>query len=884
MLQEWIEATWLRAKALIKRRQLDSDLDEELRFHLAMREEKFQAQGAASGASRSAARRRFGNLILLKEACRDMWTFRSIEIFFQDVRYGARMLRKNPGFTIVAVLTLALGIGANTAIFSVIDAVLLRPLPFPQPEQLVGVYATLPEQGIFHNGTSYMNFQDWRSQNQVFEEMAAYQEDGLTLTGAGEPQALNAAVATPGLFPLLRVHPLLGRAFSDEEDQLGSTPVVLLSERIWRQRFGSDPSIVGRAIVLDGRSFLVTGILSDDFHFPIQHPPADIWIPAHQGSFLQSLIPLRGGHYLRVIARMKPGITRAQAQAGMQTVIARLAAEYPKENRNWGVLVEPYEKHLTGDARTPLLILLGAVGLVLLIACVNVTSLVLARATVRTREMVIRTALGAGRTRLVRQLLTESLLLSLLGGAIGMLAAYWGVAALRSILPPDLPRIDEIHVNLTILGYALGVSLLAGILFGLVPAREASKANLQGALREGSHAAGESAGGRGLRGILVIVEVSLAVVLLAGAGLLIRSYSALSRVAPGFDPKSVQMIGLKLPGQRYTPEQSSRFYDQLLERLRSVPGVQAVGAAMPLPLTGSRINMAFKIQGRLQTDEHISADYALVSSGFLQTMKIPLLRGREFNSADSATSEKVCLVSQAFTRHYFPGQDALGQNLIFGFTYRDVPRRIVGIVADVKFNELSEEPDPEMYVPYQQDPLQAINIVVRVPSSAMAIGPAIREQVSALDSSLAIDDIEPMDSVLHDAVNPERFRTLLLSLFGLIAVLLASVGIYGVLAYDVSRRTRELAIRMALGADPGSVMKMILARGLQLALIGLGIGVLAALAVTRLMSSLLFAVSAADPLTYTSVAILLLLVAALACYLPARRAMHVDPMVALRDE
>jgi putative ABC transport system permease protein len=344
------------------------------------------------------------------------------------------------------------------------------------------------------------------------------------------------------------------------------------------------------------------------------------------------------------------------------------------------------------------------------------------------------------------------------------------------------------------------------------------------------------------------------------------------------------MIGLKLPAQRYTPEQSSRFYDQLLERLRSLPGVQAVGAAMPLPLTGSRINMAFKIQGRPQTDEHISADYALVSSGFLQTMKIPLLRGREFNSADSATSEKVCLVSQAFARHYFPGQDALGQNLIFGFTYRDLPRRIVGIVADVKFNELSEEPDPEMYVPYQQDPLQAINIVVRVPSSAMAISTAIRQQLSALDSSLAIDDIEPMDSILHDAVNPERFRTLLLSLFGLIAVLLASVGIYGVLAYDVSRRTRELAIRMALGADPGSVMKMILARGLQLALIGLGIGVLAALAVTRLMSSLLFAVSAADPLTYTSVAILLLLVAALACYLPARRAMHVDPMVALRDE
>ena len=598
----------------------------------------------------------------------------------------------------------------------------------------------------------------------------------------------------------------------------------------------------------------------------------------------RDLIPLRGGHYLRVIARLKPGIARAQAQAGMQTVIARLAAAYPKENRNWGVLVEPYEKHLTGDARTPLLILLGAVGLVLLIACVNVTSLVLARATVRTREMVIRTAFGAGRTRLVRQLLTESVLLSLLGGAIGMLAAYWGVSALRSILPPDLPRIDEIHVNLTILAYALGVSLLAGIVFGLVPAREASKANLQGALREGSHAAGESAGGRGLRGILVIVEVSLAVVLLAGAGLLIRSYSALSRVAPGFDPKSVQMIGLKLPAQRYTPEQSSRFYDQLLERLRSLPGVQAVGAAMPLPLTGSRINMAFKIQGRPQTDEHISADYALVSSGFLQTMKIPLLRGREFNSADSATSEKVCLVSQAFARHYFPGQDALGQNLIFGFTYRDLPRRIVGIVADVKFNELSEEPDPEMYVPYQQDPLQAINIVVRVPSSAMAISTAIRQQLSALDSSLAIDDIEPMDSILHDAVNPERFRTLLLSLFGLIAVLLASVGIYGVLAYDVSRRTRELAIRMALGADPGSVMKMILARGLQLALIGLGIGVLAALAVTRLMSSLLFAVSAADPLTYTSVAILLLLVAALACYLPARRAMHVDPMVALRDE
>ena len=673
-----MQATWLRVKALIKRRQLDRDLEQELAHHLAMREEKYQAEGINSAAVRPTARRRFGNVGLLKEACRDMWTFRSLEIFFQDVHYGARMLRKNPGFTIVAVLTLALGICANTAIFSVIDAVLLRPLPFPQANQLMGVYATLPVQGVFHNGTSYMNFKDWRAQNQVFEEMAAYQDDALTLTGAGEPQMFNVAVVTPGLFPLLRVHPLLGSTFSEEDDQSSSAPVALLTERIWRQRFAANPSLVGNSIVLDGREFLVKGILPASFNFPYLHPPVDLWVPVHQGTFLQSLIPLRGGHYLRVIARLKPGISPSQALAGMQTVAARLAVDYPKENKDWGVLVEPYEKHLVGDARTPLLILLGAVGLVLLIACVNVTSLVLARATARTREMVIRTALGAGRARLVRQLLTESVLLSLLGGLTGFLAAYWGVAALRSILPQDLPRIDEIHVNLSILGYALGVSLLAGIVFGLLPAREASKANLQGALREGSHAAGESAGGRGLRSILVVVEVSLAVVLLAGAGLLIRSYSALSRVAPGFEPDSVQISGLKLPAQRYnTPEQWSRFYDQLLDRLRSVPGVQDAGAAMPLPLTGSRVNMTFKIQGKPQTDEHISADYGVVSSGFFRTMKIPLLRGREFNSADSATSEKVCLVSEAFARHYFPGQDALGQNLIFGFTYRDVSRRIV---------------------------------------------------------------------------------------------------------------------------------------------------------------------------------------------------------------
>ncbi|MGH9703171.1 MAG: ADOP family duplicated permease [Candidatus Acidiferrales bacterium] len=880
-----MQSTRLRVKALLKRRELHRDLEEELRFHLAMREEKIRERGADSRATPAEARRRFGNVSLLQEACRDLWTFRSLEIFFQDVRYGARMLRKNPGFTILAVLTLALGIGANTAIFSVIDAVLLRPLPFPQAGQLMGVYATLPSQGVFYNGTSYTNFQDWRAQNQVFEEIAAYQEDALTLTGAGEPQMLNAAAVTPGLFPLLRVRPLLGSTFSEEDDRAGSAPTVLLSERIWRQRFATNPALVGNSIVLDGREFLVKGILPASFNFPFQHPPADLWIPARQGTFLQTLIPLRGGHYLRMIARLKPGISRGQAQAGMQTVAARLAVEYPRENKGWGLLVEPYEKHLVGDARTPLLILLGAVGLVLLIACVNVTSLVLARSTVRTREMVIRTALGAGGTRLLRQLLTESVLLSLLGGGIGFLAAYWGVAALRSTLPQDLPRIDEIQVNLSILGYALGISLLAGIVFGLLPARQASKTNLQGALRECSLAAGESAGGRGLRGVLVVVEVSLAVVLLAGAGLLIRSYSALSSVAPGFEPASVQITGLKLPGQRYAaPEQWPRFYDQLLDRLRSLPGVQDVGAAMPLPLTGSRVNMAFKIPGEPQTEERISADYAVVSSGFLRTMKIPVLRGREFNSSDSANSEKVCLVSEAFARHYFPGQDAIGQNLIFGFTYRDVSRRIVGIVSDVKFNALSEEPDPMMYVPYRQDPLPVINIAIRLSSTAMAIGPLVRRQVDALDSSLALEDFQPMASILHDAVNPERFRTLLLSLFGLIAVLLASVGIYGVLAYDVSRRTRELAIRMALGADPHAVMKMILARGLRLALVGLGIGLIASLAVTRLMDSLLFAVSAGDPWTFFGVSTLLLLVALLACYVPARRAMQVDPMVALRDE
>jgi putative ABC transport system permease protein len=804
----------------------------------------------------------------------------------QDLRYGMRMLARSPGFTVVAVLTLALGIGANTAIFSVVNAVLLRPLPFPDSNQLVQIFETLPAQGVTSAGTSYLNFQDWERQNQAFDAMAAAQQVTVTLTGHGEPQYVPTEAVTSGVFRMMRAHALIGRTLSPEDDLPGANPVVVLSEGLWRERFDADRSLVGRAIALDSESYTVVGILPAGFHFPIAFPAAKLWIPLSHANLFKDLLPLRGGHYLNVFARLKPRVSLSQSQAEMETVQARIAQDHPKTDAGWSARVIPLERQLVGDVQLSLFLLLGAAGFIVLIACANVANLLLARATARARELALRTALGAGRGRILRQLLTESTLLGLSGGLLGLAAADWGVRALKIILPPDLPRIQEVGVDARVLGFSLLLAVVAGIVFGLAAAWQASELNLSETLKVGGHGTGDNRRRRTLRSLLVVTEVALAVVLLAGAGLLIRSFQRLQAVNPGFNPQGLMVLGLELPRQQYPlPAGWARFDQTLLERVRGLPGVQSASAVIPLPLSDSRINLAFHIAGRPEPppDKLSSAEYSAVDAEYFRVMQIPLLRGRSFGATDAADATKVCVISQAFARTYFPNEDPLGQNLVFGFNDSKAPRRIVGVAADVKVHSLGDPPQPEMYVPYAQDPWFAINVVVRAPNTA-GMGAALAAQVHALDLNLPVEEIQPMGSVIHDTVAPERFRTLLLGLFGALALLLAAIGVYGVIAYNVTQQTHEFGIRRALGAEPRDALWLVFRQGMKLAFVGIAAGIVTIVALARPLGSLLYGISALDPFAFVGAVLLLSAVAAGACYVPARRATRVDPMIALRYE
>jgi putative ABC transport system permease protein len=817
-----------------------------------------------------------------------MAAFSNFEACWQDARYGARLLRKNPGFTAVAVLTLALGIGANTAIFSIVNAVLLRSLPYPDSNQLVLMFNVPLQQPDALSSISYRDFTLCREQNRVFSEIAGNAFHDLTLTGADEPSIVNAAAVTPEIFPLLNAKPLAGRTLLPEDGKQGAAPVAVLNENLWRSHFGSNPTLIGQSITLDKRSFTVVGILPASFRYPDGAPRQDVWISVAQDPLFGPLISQPGVRLVVGIGRLRPGVSVTQAQAEMDTLGARFAKDFPAQDSGFTIRIEPYRQAVVGNVKSALLILLGAVGLLLLIACANIANLLLSRGTSRAREIAMRMALGAGRARIVRQLLTESALLGLLGGFAGVLLAASSVWSLRPFLPSEVIRISPIHVGGAVLVFALLLSLVAVVAFGLAPALLAAPSNLQTNFKEGGDRTGQRSG-QHVRSCLAIAEISLAMVLLVAGGLFMRSFALVTSVNPGFDSTNVTEAEVSLPQFQYsTPQQWTAFSNELLARLHAQPGLRDSALAAPLPMDRQgQASLAFSIVGNppLAPGESDSADYTTASPDYFRVMRIPLLRGRFFSEHDTASNPNVAIISETLARRYFPNQDPIGRQMRFGFSPNsNVPREIIGVVGDLRDAALSRKPGPMMYVPFAQAPLYGGEVVVRSSSSASSIAAGIRQTVHSIDKDLPVTDVESFPDAVGASIAQERFRTVLMSSFSGIALILAAVGIFGVISYSASQRTHEIGIRIALGAQQRNVLRLILGQGARLALLGLGIGAAAALPLTHLMAGLLYGVSGTDPLTFGTVGIVLFGVAVTACYIPARRAMRVDPMVALRHE
>jgi putative ABC transport system permease protein len=887
-MRDLMRALASRIRARLSPGHADGDFEHELETHLEMLTDENARRGMAPEEARRTARIRLGGLTQLKETNRELQGLPALETFLQDTRFAFRMLRKNPGFTGVAVLTLALGIGANTAIFSVVYAVLLKPLPYAKSDQLYNVFEVQPQDGITGTGWSYANFADLRAQNRIFSEMAGSQKHQLTLTGRGEPSVVNTSVVTPELFSLFGEQPLAGRLLFSEDGKPGAPPVVILSENLWRGVFGADPKIIGSSINLDQRSFTVVGIMPAAFRFPFLTKSEQLWIPLVQDPLFGSWMPRRGGHWLQVTGRLKPGVSMAQAQAELNAISARSAKEFPAENGGWQIRMVPLQTMVVGSVKSPLLVLLGAAGLVLLIACANIANLLLTRATSRAREIAVRTTLGAGRRRIVRQLLSETAVLGLLGGLTGIALAYWGVQGLSSLLPPTVPQVNAIRVDNVALGFALLLSLIASGIFGLAPALFATTSNLQASLREGGGRSGESRNRRRARSFLAAGEIALATVLLVAAGLLLRSFAKLMSVSPGFDVQHIVKADISLPRFQYsTPQQWTAFSDELLARIQAEPGLQDSAVAVPRPIADGTINLGFDIVGTPPSSAGTSrtANYVSVSPEYLRVMEIPLLAGRFFNKHDVPSAARVSVISQAMARLYFPNQDPLGKRLVFGFPPDGgVVREIVGIVGDVRDVALGQDPGPMMYVPFAQAPFWGANVVVRSALSPSSVATAIRQQVRKMDKELPVTDVAMMPDIVEASLSQPRSRTFLLGLFAAMALVLAATGIFGVISYSVSCRTNEMGIRVALGASRGAILWMVLRETLVLTFVGLALGVPSALAASRLVGHMLFGVSTNDPATLAVVACALAAVAALAGYVPARRAMRVDPMVALRYE
>jgi len=870
------------------RKKWEHEANEELRFHIEQQTAANIAAGMAAEEARRQAVLQLGAIEGVKEAIREQRRGFWLETLWADLRYGLRMMVRSPGFTLIAILTLGLGIGANTAIFSIVYAALLRPLPYPAPDQLVIVYEAKPQQDIKKTGTSYPNFEVWRRENHVFSELAGNATHELTLTGQGEPFLVETGVVTPETFPLLGINPLLGRTFVSDDGKRGAQPVVILNEKLWRDRFGADPKIIGSSISLDKRSFTVVGVMPAGFRSPVLGPKQEIWIPLVDDPLFGGWMERRAGHWLVVLGRLKPGVTIAQAQAGMAPICQSLATEFPAENEGWTSRIAPLQAELTGDVKPALIVLWGAVGLVLLIACANVANLLLTRATARSKEIAVRLALGAGRARIVRQLLTESAALGVLGGIAGILLAYWGVQGLGAFLPGEFTQFGPVGIESGVLAFALVLSVVASFVFGLAPALFAAKSDLQSNFRESGARSGEGRTQRRLRSLFAGMEIALAMVVLVAAGLLVRSFLRLTSVNLGFNPQRLVKAEVDLPQFEYsTAQQWTNFSGELLARLQAQPGMKNTAIAIPLPLANGFVNLGFAIEGEpnLPSSRARTADYVSVSPEYFRVMSIPLLRGRGFSPQDIPSAPRVAIISQSFARIYFPNQDPLGKRLVFGFPPNpDIAREIVGIAGDVRDVSAAQDPGPMMYVPYAQAPFWGAVIITKTNLSASAVAAAIRREVRQIDADLPVTDIASFPDALDATEAVPRFRTLLFGLFGLLALILAAVGIYAVVSFSVAQRTQEIGIRMSLGAQPRQVLGLVIGSGLKLALFGIAAGGGAAFGLTRLMAALLFGVAPTDPWTFAAVAILLAGVGLAACYIPARRAMNVDPIVALRYE
>jgi putative ABC transport system permease protein len=806
-----------------------------------------------------------------------------MQTLWQDLRYGARILLKKPGFTIVAVLTLALGIGANTAIFSAVDALLLRPLPYHEPERLV----MLSHKGrqARRNTISYPNFSDWRERSQSFEEMASVRSESFNLTGVDRPVQLRGRMVNWNFFHLLGVQPQLGRAFASEDDRYGAARTAIVSHRMWQEKFGGDRSVIGKKLLLDGEPYEVIGVLPQGFEY---FRSDDVYVPI--GPFLkpQSGMMDRGTSMggMLALGRLRPGVALAQANREMAELAAQLEREYPAVNSGKSAQAEPLQDVMSETVRQSLWVLLGAVGFILLIACVNVANLLLVRAADRQKEIALRLALGAGRGRIIRQLLSESLLMALLGGGFGVLAGRWMLDGLLALAPGNIPQLGRVSLNSGVLLFALGVSVLTSLLCGLLPALHASRTDLQTALKEG----GRSTGGAGrelTRKTLLVVEVSLALVLLAGAGLLVRSMMRVLAVEPGFNPDNLLTMRVMLPNDAYPVPRRLTFYDETLARLGALPGVRGAALTLSLPIDGSFWDSAFIAADKPLPPRAELPDAAMmpVTPNYFEVMGIRLLKGRAFNAADTADSPHVTVINESLAARIWPGEDPIGKRLRHGLPeYQSPWREVVGVVADVKLNGVERNTPMQAYFPFAQEAWSNFSIVVRTAGDPLQLAGGVERAIHTVDKDLPVTSIRSMDQLLGSSTAQRRLTLVLLLSFALLALLLAAVGIYGVISYSVRQRTHEIGVRMALGAQVGDVLTLILAQGLKLTLLGVAIGLLAAFALTRWMETLLFGVRPTDPLTYAVIATVLTTVAVLSCWLPARRATKVDPMVALRYE
>jgi len=799
-----------------------------------------------------------------------------METLLRDIRYGVRSLLKRPGFTAIALVALALGIGANTAIFSLVNAVLLRPLPFAEPDRLVWVWGNIKNGGN-RASVSPLDFLDYRQQNHTFEEFAASLQLRLNHTGDGEPERLEANGVTGNYFQALGAKPAFGRTFLLENEKPGNDQVAVLSYSFWQKRFAGDPAIINKTITLDGRSFAVLGVMPADFSMP---RAADIWVPLnfdiHPG------MKQRKAHFLRPIGRLKAGVTMAQAQADTDAIARRLEEQNPESNSGWNLRLVSLREQLVGNTRPTLFILFGAVGFVLLIACANVANLLLVRAAGRQKEIAVRTALGAGRWRIVRQMITESVLLALVGGALGTLLAFWGVELLVALSAGSLPLTANVQIDATVLGFTLLVSLLTGVLFGLAPAFRTMKLNLSESLKEGGRSGGEGAHRNRTRSVLVVIESAVAVVLLIGAGLLVRSLWLLQDTSPGFDPRNVLTMGVNLPGEKYdAPEKSARFFSELESRVAGLPGVEAVGLVSELPLSGQPNDMPYTVEGRppVSIDQAFDDDFRRVNTDYFKALGIPFLRGRNFTEQEVREGARVVIISDLLARQVFPNEEPLGKRLIMAMG--NTAFEIIGIVGDIRHRALESNPAAAMYMPAYEG---SMNVVIRSQGDPASLAAAVRKEVLQIDPNQPVADVRTMEQWLDRAVAGPRYRTTLLGLFALVALALASTGIYGVMSYSVSQRTHEIGVRMALGARRNDVLRLVVRQGMTLVIIGVAIGLAGAFALTRLMASLLFGVTAKDPFTFVVVSALLAVVAFVACYMPARRATKVDPLTALRYE